>query len=696
MAINVKDKLITLESLGVAYSAEQDAREEADQALSTRIDNIVAPEGDPSLSEVADARTSGSTTYNTLKARLDADKAAIGTEISQLSADLADNVNDLKSTITNITGYEAISFTNGKYIKTNLNVGDLVDLTPVTGYNTNNYAIVDAQEGDKFTINATGGNAGRLWCFVDSNNVLLSVAASGAIATNLILTAPANASKLILNPVSGYGEIYKGEYLVDVTNRLESYVNTLNTSVGTLAEELNGARADVDALENAVGTDTYLHNYQSVGFDDTIIPILALNGVKAELLSTSASKSAEQDVSKGDDPVTYTFRGTSGTISKMKVQGSSSVKFPKKNYTLTFSDKFVAKTGWEPAKKYVIKSNFNDFSQARNVCCAKIWHDIAVSRSISHRNSELVDANSAYLVDSNGKHLVGTAEPPYNIGVNYGAIDGFPVIVTINGDYWGLYAFTIPKDAVMAIMDGEGDEAIVSCGGYSTTQAEYFKGTATMQPDANGVTDFETEYSSEGLSDADILASINTAISAVRDNSYATVEDRLATINQYVDIDSATDYFILACLINNTDGIGKNYLLDTWDGVKWFFVPYDMDMVFGNDKWSGTRAGSPKSGLSFRSIASMHELFGVIYTYDTQRFIQRYKEIRASAMSEDNIYGRFADYINQIPNSSYDYEGLRWIMTPGTSIKNFNQIVNWYRLRCEYLDAEVDALENAH
>ena len=55
MAINVKDKLITLESLGVAYSAEQDAREEADQALSTRIDNIVAPEGDPSLTEVADA-----------------------------------------------------------------------------------------------------------------------------------------------------------------------------------------------------------------------------------------------------------------------------------------------------------------------------------------------------------------------------------------------------------------------------------------------------------------------------------------------------------------------------------------------------------------------------------------------------------------------------------------------------------------
>lgn len=123
MAINVKDKLVTLESLGVAYSAEQDAREEADQALSTRIDNIVAPDGDPSLTEVSDARVSGSTTYNTLKARLDADKAAIGTEISQLSADLITNfksiigINNLFNSATwtagNISASGEIGSTSG-------------------------------------------------------------------------------------------------------------------------------------------------------------------------------------------------------------------------------------------------------------------------------------------------------------------------------------------------------------------------------------------------------------------------------------------------------------------------------------------------------------------------------------------------------------------------------------------------------
>lgn len=90
MTTNLKDKLITLESLGIVYSEEQDTREAADLALSTRIDNIVAPEGDPSLSEVADARVSGSTTYANLKARLDADKASIGEEVDEIKADLED------------------------------------------------------------------------------------------------------------------------------------------------------------------------------------------------------------------------------------------------------------------------------------------------------------------------------------------------------------------------------------------------------------------------------------------------------------------------------------------------------------------------------------------------------------------------------------------------------------------------------
>lgn len=102
MAINVKDKLITLEALGVAYSEEQGIRDEADRALSERIDNIISPQGDPSLTEIADARVSGSIAYGTLKARLDADKQAAWAEIGDVRQALSGLGTDVEEAISGL------------------------------------------------------------------------------------------------------------------------------------------------------------------------------------------------------------------------------------------------------------------------------------------------------------------------------------------------------------------------------------------------------------------------------------------------------------------------------------------------------------------------------------------------------------------------------------------------------------------
>lgn len=204
MAINVKDKLVTLESLGVAYSTEQDAREEADQALSTRIDNIVAPEGDPSLTEVSDARVSGSTTYPTLKARLDADKAAIGTDIDELKADLEENVAGLNGALNDITGNQIIDFSDSalkQYINTNVSVGAEISWdSPSTSLSTNiKWAVVACSQGDQFTISGKGGNSDRLWAWLNASKQLIDKSNSGAIANGLVITAPANTAYLIIN-----------------------------------------------------------------------------------------------------------------------------------------------------------------------------------------------------------------------------------------------------------------------------------------------------------------------------------------------------------------------------------------------------------------------------------------------------------------------------------------------------------------
>ena len=181
MAINVKDKLVTLESLGVAYSAEQDAREEADQALSTRIDNIVAPEGDPSLTEVSDARVSGSTTYPTLKTRLDADKAAIGTDISGLKADLG----DVSGTTDNIfdmsvfDGVEGLTKESNGYYKGTANAFNTAFANGISGlsfdadsrYYLSVYAYTDADS----ELNTSVGLRLRLYDANDTQAAVISL-----------------------------------------------------------------------------------------------------------------------------------------------------------------------------------------------------------------------------------------------------------------------------------------------------------------------------------------------------------------------------------------------------------------------------------------------------------------------------------------------------------------------------------------
>lgn len=115
-----------------------------------------------------------------------------------------DAITALNEELNNIFGLSVIPMQgNGQYIKTNGSIGTTVNLTPSSSSGFK-YAIVNCQSGDTFTINATGGNSPRTWCFCDSNNVILDRdGTANNTVTNLILTAPTNTAKLIINDNSG-------------------------------------------------------------------------------------------------------------------------------------------------------------------------------------------------------------------------------------------------------------------------------------------------------------------------------------------------------------------------------------------------------------------------------------------------------------------------------------------------------------
>lgn len=118
-----------------------------------------------------------------------------------------------------------IPMINGFNINLGVGVGNVVDLTPQE-VSTYQYAIVNCDEGDKFTINGQGGWSPRLWGFVNGDNILLTVAAEGTtINDNYKLAAPKGAKKLIINNLIASGLVsYRGENIDETVKTLEDTV----------------------------------------------------------------------------------------------------------------------------------------------------------------------------------------------------------------------------------------------------------------------------------------------------------------------------------------------------------------------------------------------------------------------------------------------------------------------------------------
>lgn len=448
--------------------------------------------------------------------------------------------------------------------------------------------------------------------------------------------------------------------------------------------------SDIDTLTEIINTfdfgkvnDDYhkTMNLKSIFTPDfkywSSLPVLELNEVSQDVLDFNATKGIEcKDVK-------YRFlkKGLGGTLKSIKVQGSSSVNFPKKNYTLKFNEPVTLHDDWGSHTKYVIKSNFNDASQIRNILSAKLWGNIIRTRLSD--TIEPINVGDDILADKNGNTLVGSSDRIMSIGKNYGAIDGYPIVVVINGVFHGLYTLNIPKDDWMADMGNGKKEAIISADD-NHSGSTYFKDT----PKLDG--DFEIEY--VGKDDSWIKQSLSTAISAVMSH-YDNNNDYYTNINKYIDVDSAIDYFILCAVIDNPDGIGKNYLLDTYDGTKWYFNAYDMDCVIGVFRtWNGTSVNWRESN-KFEDYASGHRMFYVIYNHMREKLISRYEYLRNNALSFTNLYNLTMDLYGSIPQFLFDEDHKKWMLTPTTSIRTADQIIFWLDKQLQKLDNEIKELK---
>ena len=402
-------------------------------------------------------------------------------------------------------------------------------------------------------------------------------------------------------------------------------VNNIAVNVGTVT--VSGKTPETTTVVGEPKFDASRYN----------IPILYLSGDTSTMTKDNAVT------------LNYVYDDMTGTCT-CKWQGSSSLSWPKKNYTIKFDNAFEAKEGWGAQKKYCFKANFIDHSHCRNVVSCKLWGEIVKSRSGAP--SEL-------------KNLP-----------NGGAIDGFPCVIVLNDEFHGLYTWNIPKDGWMF-----GSPKAILCAD-AHTDATKMKALATL----NG--DFELEYV-EDENDSDwVLPSINTAIQAVLDSNGSDLD---TTVNQYIDIASAIDYYIHTVDEAAADATDKNYILVTFDKVKWYFSAYDRDTVYGLD-WDGKKFYAPNVGTTFENYATAHRLMGLIRNNKAADLKARAIALRNGVKSEANVTNVFTNFATAIPSQILDEDARKWSTIPATTTSNIWQILNWYRLRRIMLDAQIDAM----
>ena len=346
----------------------------------------------------------------------------------------------------------------------------------------------------------------------------------------------------------------------------------------------------------------------------------------------------------------------------IKLQGNSTLRLPKKNYTVNlYSDenrsvklnKEFKKWGFH--NNFVLKADYNDILHARNVVGAKLW-------------SKVVQSRSDY--DTLPEELKNSP--------NHGAIDGFPVRVYVNGTYNGLYTWAIPKCDWMVGMDSTKlNHVLLSSEFNDNGDVNYQHNPCNFNVIWDGNKNyFDVEV---GENSAELVSSLNAVIEAIINNDSVALE-------QSLDIKSAIDYFIFQEIILGTDGLAKNMLLATYDMAKWYLSSYDMDSTFDLD-WNGKILKCYDSDMPDVPYNNKYSsLLQYIWNNYHDAYVERYIELRKSVLSYSSIIEEFEKYIGVYGEDVYIQDTAIYPDIPSVTSNTLNSLRDFVSDRLEYLD----------
>lgn len=464
-----------------------------------------------------------------------------------------------------------------------------------------------------------------------------------------------------------------------ITRLLVSF-QTLNYAVSQLTEDTSDLiLSESDKLKKLINTQEYAVALANLdGFDPKISGSEAINVENALTfakpdnlicirLSGDVIPTAKGTVRKGN--VLVDIDGVKLNLPcTYEVQGNGSAGFPKKNLTIgffkdeTFVDTQTVKIGPVlPHDEWVFKANYIDSTHTRQISSYMLWSQMMQSRASWPQR----DIDNFY-VGKTGLDAIDTGAIGHPIG--------WPCVVYFNDEFYGIGDFQIGKKRANYNIPKNSPKMI------------------QMEPDGQNIditdwTNAAYEMKAPSKPNSDTAA----AMLAWDTFAQSAQADFTANIATYTNKQNIIDYYLLVQFLAATDCVGANFNFVTWDGTRWYFMPYDLDSVYGLEVNGTVILNTVNQSMTEFSrprqpSKDFWKKVEIAYATDINT---RYAQLRdAGIFTVKNVLKNIHQLNDKYTADLFKAEYSKWPALPSVNITSIEQIASWVQARLVFLDTK--------
>lgn len=398
-----------------------------------------------------------------------------------------------------------------------------------------------------------------------------------------------------------------------------------------------------------------------------------------------------------------------GNYFKKKVivnaQGHSTMQYPKKSFACDFfdedwdGDSFAVKFGdWVAQDSFHFKAQYTDFFKGISIVAYKLVQEVWASRSPIFSNPW----KKALLGNVNIASGSLDNEPINDLSLqkDSGAKcipDGFPCIVYLNGDFYGIFNWALKKHrdnyhmnkslGTNIHLDG-GREPMLNPLDWTSFEVRNPKGLLTNVATAKGFENYDGDNpkellgsDTEGYNSSDkkhilsnqVKQSILSFNSMARELNAKTNENGGEEFfNKHYDVENLIDFYVLQYVLADED-ISYNWQWITYDGIKWFICDYDKDRTFGQ-LYNCPGVRSAEVSLNVVNTSDTNYPFKYLFKYHKEDIKARYNELKSLGIfTPEHVISLVKNWFDRIPMEAIKLEYKKWSESPSNRDDNVDR-----------------------